>query len=286
MTPAAHAISTCRPRSLAAAACALLLGLAVLAPAQAGEGPWTQAQNARARLIEGGPASAPGSILAGVQIQIEPGWKTYWRYPGDAGVPPRFDWSGSSNVASAQVLWPAPKRFSDPSGTYIGYEKEVIFPVEIQLQKPGEPARLDLNIEYAVCKDICIPVESRLQASFDGKDADATTPLVKSYVKKVPHKLALSAGGKVFRRIEATLSGPRPVLAVDVAAEGNSDLFVEAPDGLYLPLPADEGLQKDGSRRFTVDLAQSGNPASLKGRILRLTLETGADAYEAEWRVE
>lgn len=268
------------------AACAIFLsGLAVqAAPAPAGEGSWTQAQNARARLIPGGPGAAPGAILAGVQIQIEPGWKTYWRYPGDAGVPPRFDWSASSNLSKARVLWPAPKRFSDPSGTYIGYEKEVVFPVEIQPGNPGKPVKLDLSIEYAVCKDICIPVESRLQASLDGTAADAElASLVKSYVGKVPRR---TADARVFRRVEVKLTGPKPVLSVDVAAEGKPDLFVEAPEGIYLPMAADAGIQKDGSRRFTVDLAQSGDPAGLKGRVLRLTLETGGDAYETEWRVE
>ena len=97
-----------------------------------------------------------------MQIRLEPGWKTYWRTPGNSGVPPSFDWSGSKNLKAAQVLYPAPHRFADASGTAIGYEDEVVFPVKITPERPGEPVELKLNIDYGLCKTLCIPNEASL----------------------------------------------------------------------------------------------------------------------------
>src|SRR5436309_312013 len=73
-----------------------------------------------------------GNGIAGVELQLPEGWKTYWRTPGDAGgVPPTFDWSKSDNLASVKVLYPAPKRFSDRAGDTVGYKGTVVFPVEV-----------------------------------------------------------------------------------------------------------------------------------------------------------
>ena len=68
---------------------------------------WDGDAHSAVRLIAG---SAAGSMLrAGVEIRLKSGWHTYWRYPGDAGVPPRFDFTGSQNVKAVDVLWPAPQ---------------------------------------------------------------------------------------------------------------------------------------------------------------------------------
>ncbi len=71
----------------------------------------------------------PRTLRAGIEIKLQPGWKTYWRYPGDSGVPPQFDFAGSENLASAEVLYPAPHSFKDEAGTSIGYKETVVFPV-------------------------------------------------------------------------------------------------------------------------------------------------------------
>jgi DsbC/DsbD-like thiol-disulfide interchange protein len=113
----------------------LLLGS--LAPAEAtGPGavatPWVEAQAARVRLLAGGDVAQPGkAVLAGVEITMAEGWKTYWRNPGEAGVPPSFDWAGSSNTASIKVAYPAPMRLVDPAAEMIGYKTSVLFPIEV-----------------------------------------------------------------------------------------------------------------------------------------------------------
>ena len=85
--------------------------------------PWDGDARSAVRLIAGssggGEASAP--MRAGIEIRLKPGWHTYWRYPGDAGVPPRFDFAGSQNVKAVEVLWPAPRRMPEEGLSAIGY---------------------------------------------------------------------------------------------------------------------------------------------------------------------
>ena len=101
--------------------------------------------------------------MAGVELQLPEGWKTYWRFPGEAGgVPPSFDWSKSTNLESAQVLYPAPKRFTDKAGDTIGYKGTVVFPVRLKPKDAVEADRPASRSHYGVCKDICIPAEAEL----------------------------------------------------------------------------------------------------------------------------
>src|ERR1700730_2196242 len=108
------------------------------------------------RLVAGSPASrAP--MRAGIELRLAAGWKTYWRYPGDSGVPPRFDFSKSTNVKSVTVQWPAPPRFTDETGGSIGYNRGVLLPLEIVPAKPAQPVTLRVAVDYAICEKICIP---------------------------------------------------------------------------------------------------------------------------------
>ncbi|MEO8652337.1 MAG: protein-disulfide reductase DsbD domain-containing protein, partial [Hyphomicrobiaceae bacterium] len=150
--------------SLLALAPILTTGLAVAQEAALAS-PWAVDHEARARLIAGGsPAGSPaGTIAVGVEIELAKDWKTYWRNPGSSGVPPNLTWSASSNVATAKTLYPAPSRFSDRDGDTIGYKGTVILPIAVVPADPAKPVALVVEIEYGVCKDICIPVQSRFE---------------------------------------------------------------------------------------------------------------------------
>src|SRR5499426_1376233 len=113
--------------------------------------PWVEAQAARVRLMAGADLAQSGkSFAAGVEITMAEGWKTYWRNPGEAGVPPNFDWSGSTNTASIKVAYPAPMRISDPAAEMIGYKTSVVFPIEVIPKVPTEAVELRLALEFAV----------------------------------------------------------------------------------------------------------------------------------------
>src|ERR1700704_2104124 len=134
-----------RPRRCVAAMLLVVLGSSGLAPrgARAADdaSPWDGDARSATRLIAGG--SVPGAPLrAGLEIRLKPGWHTYWRYPGDAGVPPRFDFAGSQNVKAVEVLWPAPRRLPEAGLDTIGYDRDVTLPLRVTPQDPAKPVTL------------------------------------------------------------------------------------------------------------------------------------------------
>ena len=123
--------------------------------------PWEGDSRSAVRLIAGSWRQNDAThVLAGVEIRLKPGWHTYWRYPGDAGVPPRFDFTGSRNVKALDVLWPAPRRIREHGLSVIGYASNVILPLGIVPQNHAEPVTLHLNVDYAVCETLCVPQQA------------------------------------------------------------------------------------------------------------------------------
>src|SRR6478672_1609607 len=121
--------------------------------------PWQRDSHSAVRLLAGSRSGAV--LLGGIAIQLQPGWKTYWRTPGDSGVPPRFDFSKSENVEAVTVMWPAPMKFDDGAGgVSLGYKQQVVLPLRIVAKNADKPLTLRAAIDYAVCEKICIPVDA------------------------------------------------------------------------------------------------------------------------------
>lgn len=114
-----------------------------------------------------------GDYMAAVRMRLKEGWKTYWRAPGEAGIPPRFNWAGSRNVADIEVLWPTPIVFSQGGMQTIGYKREVILPLRITPKGDGA-MKLRAEIDLGVCRDVCVPQHVSLEARLDGA---ATRPV-------------------------------------------------------------------------------------------------------------
>ena len=131
---------------------ALMTSLAALGPAQA----TTQDDVLSAALVPGWQTPS-GSHMAAVNLTLAPGWKTYWRSPGDAGIPPSFNWSGSQNVGSVRIHWPAPSVFHSNGMQSIGYHDHLLLPVEVKPLDPSLPVVLSLKMELGVCDEICLP---------------------------------------------------------------------------------------------------------------------------------
>src|SRR5687768_5032641 len=138
----------------------IILSFMMLASSAEASGERSFSPGAQARLFQA--ETLDGVWNAGLAIDLDDGWKTYWRMPGESGVPPQFDWSGSKNLKAVTIGWPAPRRYSDAAGETIGYKDEVVFPLRIEPQHRGLPVELELRLFYAVCKDVCIPAEARL----------------------------------------------------------------------------------------------------------------------------
>lgn len=245
----------------------------LVAQAQAADG-WVNGNNSRIRLIAAPVKGADGAthLMAGVEIEMQPGWKTYWRSPGEAGgVPPEFDWKKSTNLSAATVLFPAPSRFADPAGDSIGYKHSVLFPVTLVAADASKPLALSVLVNFGVCARICIPEEHELALAADPADA-ANADRIGRALALVP--VPAAAAGKDTPQF-AGLKRDGASLVIDTQfPPGTSDpqVFAEALDSSYVPMAnrlADTG---DGHSRFRIDLSKSDDFKSPAGKMLRLTL--------------
>ncbi|HRO00755.1 MAG TPA: protein-disulfide reductase DsbD family protein, partial [Nitrobacter sp.] len=146
---------------------AVALLACALSPSARGEdaSPWQQGSHAAVRLLAGSRSGAV--LLGGIAFQLEPGWKTFWRTPGDSGVPPRFDFSKSDNVDAVTVLWPAPSKFPDGAGGHsLGYKEQVVLPLRIAATNADKPITLRATVSFAVCAKLCIPAEASMELAF------------------------------------------------------------------------------------------------------------------------
>ena len=251
--------------------------------------PWVEAQAARVRLIGGADAARPGeAFLAGVEISMADGWKTYWRNPGEAGVPPNFDWSGSTNTASIKVSYPAPIRLSDPAADMIGYKNSVLFPVKVTPAVASEAVDLRLELEFAVCREICIPAQAALQLTLPAAlSKGPPSARIAAALDQVPRpKAARRPQDPQVLGLKATLAGPAPSLLVEAKfpnGDAGADLFIEAPAGIFVPMAKKLPPGSDDHVRFLVDLARGGAAEDLRGKELTLTLVSNAGASEVAW---
>jgi DsbC/DsbD-like thiol-disulfide interchange protein len=240
------------------------LALLLASPAFAAEpfaSPWSPGAKSRARLI----ADDKG---AGFEIALARGAITYWRNPGEAGVPPTFDFSQSENLAQAQVEFPAPERIPEPDGSVaFGYREGVVLPIAITPTDPAKPVRLVAKVNYAVCEKICLPARATAELT-TAPGASPFAPALAQARAQVPEKVEPAALGA-----QVTAAGDK--LWRLCLSQAPRELFVEPPEGYWVE-PKREG---DG-RCYGLTVQQA--PADAKPPIpLRVTIE-GARAVETD----
>ena len=283
---------------LAPALLASGFGLAqVLAPpAMASEpayaSPWVTEQTSRTRAIAGGAVAADGSrrVYAGVEIVLEDGWKTYWRNPGSSGVPPRVDWAGSENVAAVELLFPAPMRFADKDGDTIGYKTSVVLPLSLTPKDASRPMILKLSAEFGICREVCIPVQPSLVLALPPDSAlSAAGDKLAAALARVPRRDDAGASAPRLESLTIELAAPKPRIVIEASFPGDpagGDLFLEAPDGIWIPLARATGAGNGTARRFEVDLTDGADLADLKSRTILVTLVSAAGQSEIAFKLE
>lgn len=165
--------------------------------------------------------TAQGTRMIGLQITLDEGWKTYWRAPGDGGIPPQVLWQGSENISAAQFHWPVPEVFDQSGMRSIGYSNQVVIPVELHPAAPGQPARAAGELDIGVCDEVCIPV--RLTFDVLVPPGGARTPAIISAM--------------VDRPLTATEAGAGPITCTIVP--GDNGLILTAT----IPLDATGGTE-------------------------------------------
>jgi DsbC/DsbD-like thiol-disulfide interchange protein len=218
------------------------------------------------------------------------GWKTYWRNPGDAGgVPPSFDWSKSENLASAQVLYPAPRRFTDSSGDTVGYKGSVVFPVRLTPKDPKKPIDLRLTLDYGVCKEICIPGEAALTLAIAPEHGAGVPSEITEALARVPARAGEHRpNDPVLKNVRAELDGSKPRLVLEADFPGgaeHADIFIEAPPGLYVPLPKKVADDATGRATFEISL-DAADVKDLKDQPLTATLISDKGQSETTFSVD
>ncbi|WGS21464.1 MULTISPECIES: protein-disulfide reductase DsbD domain-containing protein [unclassified Bradyrhizobium] len=259
---------------------ALILSVACMATQVRADdaSPWQQDAHSAVRLLAGSRSGAV--LLGGIAFQLQDGWKTYWRTPGDSGVPPRFDFSKSNNVEAVTVMWPAPRQFDDGAGgTSLGYKHQVVLPLRIVAKNPDKPLTLRADINYAVCEKLCVPVEAKAELAF-ASVASTEDGALSEALNAVPKP--------------ANIGDPNPITIRDVKRNGNNvlvdvtapetkdlSLFVEGPTPDWtLPVPKLVEHSPPGVKRFAFALDGLPPGANPEGAALKLTLVGGDKSYE------
>lgn len=162
--------------------------------------------------LHSGVEGDDGTRVALLRMELRDGWKTYWRIPGDSGIPPHFDWTDSENLSTAKTAWTVPQVFETYGDRTIGYKTRMIVPITLTPEDPTKPIRIRLNFTYGVCADICIPAGQEFALDIEpGAPQD---------------------GAYFVERANADRLGPPPIGAVQqvqcqiVAEDGETRLYV------------------------------------------------------------
>ena len=263
--------------------------LAHMAYAEEAASAWESGPKAEARLIAATTAVGElEEIPLGVEVKLQPGWKTYWRSPGDAGIPPQVDFAGSANVASTAFRWPAPARFQYYDLETFGYSNEVVFPVDVTVERPGEPVALRARIDLLICDDVCIPHTLNVSLDLPGGPAAPSdhTNLINQYRVRVPgdgsgvgltFEAAAVSGSNIKPLIEVAFRGSVPFVSPDILIEGSEDHAFSRPEFEI----ADGGMLLL-ARMNAEDIFGDGGPVDLTAQPVTLTLIDGARSMEVQ----
>jgi suppressor for copper-sensitivity B len=271
---------------------ALALALALLSPAlparaEEGASDWFVTDQGRARLIAASPEIGDRKELQlGLEFRLAPHWKIYWRSPGDAGYPPRLDWTGSSNLADAAIQWPAPRRFSVSGLETLGYTDAVVLPITARLERPGAPVDLRVALSYLTCAEICVPWDTVLTLALPvhsgAAQSSAFGALIARYAARVPGD-GRAAGWAL--RSASLVPGKAPLLELRVETATPllaPDAFPEGPNGVAFGVPrlASDDVPGEALLRLPV-LGDRSAIDGMVGHPLRVTLVDGERSLEA-----
>jgi len=249
-----------------------LIPLVAATPALASSTDWFEVEGGAVRLITAGKPDADGRFSGILDILLKPGWKTYWRDPGDAGVPPQIDIAGSTNVISATFDFPAPQHHDDGYNKWAGYDRSVAFPISFTVGAPTAGSTIEASVFLGICETICIPVQTTfsLDPGLDPDNPDDVAA-VTAALQSLPQPAGPEFG-------VSPVSSAAGTLLVETKAPGviaTAELFVAADAGYVFAQP--KRVEKEGKLFFSVEIVD--RPAAIPtGPGLHYTLVTSAGA--------
>ena len=226
-----------------------------------------------------GWVTADGTHMAALQLTLAPGWKTYWRSPGDAGIPPQFDWSGSQNMGAVRYHWPSPSVFDTNGMRSIGYHDLLILPVEVTPLDASQPVSLQGRVDLGVCKDICIPasVEVSADLTLDG----APNPTIKQALRDLPISGNDAGLTDIRCTVDAIDDGVRVTAVMGLPAQGGPEAVVLEPGLQGVWVSEAQVMRTGGTLTATADMvAPSGAPFALDRSAVTVTVIGDGHAVE------
>jgi suppressor for copper-sensitivity B len=277
-----------RRLALSVLICALVLPFGGARQVQAAASDWLDHDHAQLRLIAASDSVGGAEELRlGLQFKLQPGWKIYWRSPGDAGYPPALDWQGSDNLAGAEIQWPVPHRFSLFGLETFGYGEEVVLPISARPERSGESVALRAEVSYLVCSEICVPHDGKLSLDLPAGPGE---PARHAFLIDRAQSLVPGLGAESGLALErALLTGSREAPVVEVVARSDipfeaPDLLVEGPPGFVFAKP--EVRLRDGGARAELAVPVSRTSLAkgvVEGKRLTLTVTDGRRGLESEF---
>jgi DsbC/DsbD-like thiol-disulfide interchange protein len=201
---------------------------------------------------------------AGLYVELDKGWKTYWRNPGEAGIPPAIT-AEAANLDSMRIDFPLPKRFIDETGESIAFHEEVLFPLYLKPKDASIPFDVKFSAFFGVCEQVCTPAKIDAALKFSPNGSGEDTALISTWQAKVP-------------KLATIVSEPRIVdgnLVLNTAKKLD-DLFVEGPDRFYFRKPDFE--REAGKAWIKIDGLKKA--ADIKGADLRVTAAVASEGLE------
>jgi len=247
---------------------ALALGCATALPLAAGDRFETPVKGE----ILTGWQQPDGTRIAALRLTLAPGWKTYWRTPGDAGIPPYFDWSGSDNLRGVGITWPAPEVFLTAGMRTIGYSGDLILPITLAPSRAGQPMTITANLDIGVCSDICVPHQMTLTAVIDDTNTKPT-PAIAAALAAQPYTAKEAGVTSATCAFSVTADGMSIRATLALPSTGGDEVVIIEPGqpGLWMS----ETRTKRSGKTLTAqgEMMASGNgPVALDRSEIRITV--------------
>lgn len=219
-------------------------------------------------VLDGG-ATARGTHQAALQLTLAEGWKTYWRAPGDSGIPPRFDWTGSRNLAQARIVWPRPRVYDEHGLRTIGYSDEVVLPIELSPKHEGAAMRLSGRMELGVCREVCVPAELRFSARLDTQAG--RHPSIAAALADRPFSATEAGVTSAVCKVAPTDRGLRVTAHIALPPTGGTEYAVVEPGDARIWVSEAETTRQGDTLTVVSELQRDGAIA-LDRSALRITV--------------
>ncbi len=223
---------------------------------------------------------ADGTRIAAIRITLAPGWKTYWRSPGDAGIPPQFDWSGSANLRGVGITWPAPGVYPQNGMQTIGYKDELVLPLTIAPRRAGKPVKLRATLDIGVCKDICVPFQMSLSETLN-TDTTKPTPAIAAALAERPYTAKEAGVRRSICNLRPNADGFEIEARVIMPSAGGREVVIIEPGDATLWMSPTDVTRTGGQLIATGDIVTpDGRAVALDRSRITITVLGSKQAVE------